>query len=38
MMELHAQGRTINDIAEVLKRVPIHPDIVPAIIAAHAQG
>uniref|UniRef100_A0A5B6YPZ4 Putative inorganic pyrophosphatase 2 n=1 Tax=Davidia involucrata TaxID=16924 RepID=A0A5B6YPZ4_DAVIN len=38
MEELHAQGKTIEDIAEVLKRVPIHPRIVPAIKAAHALG
>ncbi|KAG6575483.1 inorganic pyrophosphatase 2 [Cucurbita moschata] len=38
MMELHAQGRTIDEIAEVLKRAPIHPDVVPAIRAAHAIG
>ena len=38
MKELHAQGKTINDIAEVLKRAPIHPRIVPAIKSAHALG
>ncbi|KAK3002856.1 hypothetical protein RJ639_018122, partial [Escallonia herrerae] len=38
MKELHSQGRTIEDIAEVLKRVPMHPRIVPAIKAAHALG
>ncbi|KAK2997379.1 hypothetical protein RJ639_039912 [Escallonia herrerae] len=38
MKELHSQGRTIVDIAEVLKRVPMHPRIVPAIKAAHALG
>ncbi|CAK9310636.1 unnamed protein product [Citrullus colocynthis] len=38
MMELHAQGRTIHDIAYVLKRAPVHPDVVPAIKAAHALG
>ncbi|EOY13058.1 Pyridoxal phosphate phosphatase-related protein, putative [Theobroma cacao] len=36
MKELHAQGKTIDDIAEVLKRVPIH--LVPASKAAHALG
>ncbi|XP_038899083.1 inorganic pyrophosphatase 2-like isoform X3 [Benincasa hispida] len=36
MMELHEQGRTIDDIADVLKRAPMHPDVVPAIKAAHA--
>ncbi|GMQ08408.1 hypothetical protein CsSME_00052145 [Camellia sinensis var. sinensis] len=38
MMELHSQGKTIDDVAEVLKRAPIHPRIVPAIKAAHALG
>lgn len=38
MKELHAQGKTIQDIEEVLKRVPIHPRIVPAIKSAHASG
>jgi hypothetical protein len=35
MKELHAQGKTIEDIVEVLNRTPIHPRIVPAIKAAH---
>ncbi|ONI15620.1 hypothetical protein PRUPE_3G052000 [Prunus persica] len=38
MEELHSQGKTIEDIAEVLKRTPIHPRVVPAIKAAHALG
>lgn len=38
MKELHAQGKTIEDVVEVLKRAPIHPRIVPAIKAAHALG
>lgn len=38
MKELHSQGKTIEDIVEVLKRVPIHPRIVPAIKAAHSLG
>ncbi|KAL6144583.1 hypothetical protein ACLB2K_055274 [Fragaria x ananassa] len=38
MKELHSQGKTIDDIVEVLKRTPIHPRIVPAIKAAHASG
>ncbi|KAK6264224.1 hypothetical protein QUC31_012349 [Theobroma cacao] len=38
MKELHAQGKTIDDIAEVLKRTPIHYRVVPAIKAAHALG
>ncbi|CAK9310637.1 unnamed protein product [Citrullus colocynthis] len=36
MTELHSQGKTIDHIAEVLKRVPVH--VVPAIRAAHALG
>uniref|UniRef100_A0A5B6YQZ4 Putative inorganic pyrophosphatase 2 n=1 Tax=Davidia involucrata TaxID=16924 RepID=A0A5B6YQZ4_DAVIN len=38
MEELHTQGKTTEDIAEVLKRAPIHPRIVPAIKSAHALG
>ncbi|KAK3220164.1 hypothetical protein Dsin_014134 [Dipteronia sinensis] len=38
MKELHSQGKTIEDIEEVLKRVPIHPRIIPAIKSAHALG
>lgn len=38
MRELHAQGKTIEDIKEVLKRVPIHPLIVPTIKTIHALG
>lgn len=38
MKELHSQGKTIEDIVEVLKRVPIHPRVVPAIKAAHSLG
>lgn len=38
MREMHAQGVKIDQIVEVLKRVPIHPRIVPAIKAAHDAG
>ena len=38
MMELHSKGVTIEEIEEVLKRIPIHPRVVPAIKAAHALG
>jgi pyridoxal phosphate phosphatase PHOSPHO2 len=38
MKDLHAQGKTTEDVVEVLKRIPIHPRIVPAIKAAHAKG
>ncbi|KAL6225810.1 hypothetical protein ACLB2K_004659 [Fragaria x ananassa] len=38
MKELHSQGKTIEDIVEVLKTTPIHPRIVAAIKAAHALG
>lgn len=38
MKELHDQGKTIEDVEEVLKRTPIHPRVVPAIKAAHALG
>ncbi|KAM7253888.1 hypothetical protein ACFE04_031570 [Oxalis oulophora] len=38
MMEIHAQGKTIEDISAVLRRIPIHPRIVPAIKEARALG
>lgn len=38
MIELNAQGKLIEDIEQVLRRVPIHPRIVPAIKTAHALG
>ncbi|XP_050380637.1 inorganic pyrophosphatase 1-like [Argentina anserina] len=38
MKELHSQGKTIEDIVEVLKTTPIHPRIVAAIREAHALG
>jgi len=38
MMELHSNGKTIEDIVQVLKRIPIHPRIIPAIKAASALG
>ncbi|KAF5745484.1 hypothetical protein HS088_TW07G01069 [Tripterygium wilfordii] len=38
MKELHSQGKTIDDIVEVLKRTPIHPRIIPAIQSAKALG
>ncbi|PIN02579.1 putative haloacid dehalogenase-like hydrolase [Handroanthus impetiginosus] len=36
--ELHSQGKTIEDIKQVLRRAPIHPNIVPAIKKAHSLG
>ncbi|XP_021856307.2 inorganic pyrophosphatase 2 [Spinacia oleracea] len=38
MKEMHSQGITTDDIARVLKTVPIHPRVIPAIKAAHAAG
>lgn len=38
MKELHEQGKTIEDIEQVLKRAPVIPRVVPAIKAAHALG
>ncbi|KAF8406914.1 hypothetical protein HHK36_006035 [Tetracentron sinense] len=38
MMELHSQGKTIEEIAECLKRAPLHPRIITAIKSAHALG
>jgi len=37
-MELHSHGKTIDDIVQVLQRIPIHPRIIPAIKAVHALG
>ncbi|XP_077228363.1 inorganic pyrophosphatase 1-like isoform X2 [Tasmannia lanceolata] len=31
MMELHSQGKTIEEIADCLKRAPLHPQIIAAI-------
>lgn len=38
MAEMHEQGVTIHDIAEVLYRVPIHPRVVPTIKSAYSAG
>ncbi|KAI4331270.1 hypothetical protein MLD38_029471 [Melastoma candidum] len=38
MGEMHSGGIEIEQIAEVLRRIPIHPRVVPAIRAAHAFG
>uniref|UniRef100_A0A6N2NHP4 Uncharacterized protein n=1 Tax=Salix viminalis TaxID=40686 RepID=A0A6N2NHP4_SALVM len=38
MTELHSRGKTIQDIAECLKKVPLHPRIISAIQSAHASG
>ncbi|OWM77741.1 hypothetical protein CDL15_Pgr012443 [Punica granatum] len=38
MGEIHSKGKTIEDVAEVLKRDPIHPLVIPAIKTAHALG
>ncbi|KAK7268169.1 hypothetical protein RIF29_20859 [Crotalaria pallida] len=38
MMELHSHGKTIENIVEVLQKIPIHPRVIPAIKAAHASG
>ena len=38
MMDLHSNGKAIEDIVQVLKRIPIHPRIIPAIKAANALG
>ncbi|KAL0354579.1 UNVERIFIED_CONTAM: Inorganic pyrophosphatase 1 [Sesamum radiatum] len=38
MREVHAQGKTLEDIKEILRRVPMHPRVVPAIKKAHALG
>ncbi|KAK7271954.1 hypothetical protein RJT34_28255 [Clitoria ternatea] len=38
MMELHSHGKTIEDIVQVLQRVPVHPRTLQAIKIAHAFG
>ncbi|KAK7389618.1 hypothetical protein VNO78_24797 [Psophocarpus tetragonolobus] len=38
MKELHSQGKTIQDIVEILNTTPMHPCIVPAIKAAYSLG
>ncbi|KAL3840824.1 hypothetical protein ACJIZ3_025415 [Penstemon smallii] len=38
MKELHARGKTKEEIKEVLRRAPIHERIIPAIKKAHALG
>ncbi|CAK9147254.1 unnamed protein product [Ilex paraguariensis] len=38
MEELHSQGKTVEDIAECLKRIPLHPRVIAAIKSAHALG
>ncbi|GAB4854434.1 hypothetical protein Ancab_023017 [Ancistrocladus abbreviatus] len=38
MKELHRQGRTTEDIAECLKKAPLHPNIISTIKLAYASG
>lgn len=38
MEELHSQGKTIEDIGECLKQMPLHPKIISAIKSAHSMG
>ncbi|KAK9275012.1 hypothetical protein L1049_022270 [Liquidambar formosana] len=38
MEELHTKGKTADEIAECLKRAPLHPRITAAIKSAHALG
>ncbi|XP_058093950.1 inorganic pyrophosphatase 1-like [Magnolia sinica] len=38
MGELHAQGKTIEEIANCLKRAPLYPQIITAIKSAYALG
>lgn len=38
MGELHARGKTLGDVAEVLRAAPIDPRVPAAIRAAHALG
>ncbi|CAN6456942.1 unnamed protein product [Victoria cruziana] len=36
--ELNEQGRTVEDIAACLKRIPLHPEIISAIKSAYCLG
>ncbi|PKI62045.1 hypothetical protein CRG98_017418 [Punica granatum] len=38
MRELHSQGKSVEDIAECLKRVPLHPQVISSIRAVHSHG
>ncbi|XP_051150183.1 thiamine phosphate phosphatase-like protein [Andrographis paniculata] len=38
LKELYLRGKTVQDIAECLKSVPLHPHIIAAIRSAHALG
>ncbi|EMS45919.1 Inorganic pyrophosphatase 1 [Triticum urartu] len=38
MGELHAQGKTLRDVADVLRAAPIDPHVVAAIRAAYRLG
>ncbi|OVA11345.1 Phosphatase PHOSPHO-type [Macleaya cordata] len=38
MKEIHSKGRSIEDISECLRRVPLHPQIITAIKSAYALG
>ncbi|KAM0928444.1 hypothetical protein ACQ4PT_002486 [Festuca glaucescens] len=38
MGELHAQGKTLHDVAEVLRAAPIDPHVVAVIKAAYGLG
>ncbi|KAG9129708.1 hypothetical protein Leryth_026213 [Lithospermum erythrorhizon] len=38
MEELHLSGKTIDDIVECLKQIPLHPRTAAAIRSAHALG
>ncbi|KAH9623951.1 hypothetical protein KSS87_012295 [Heliosperma pusillum] len=38
MEELHVQGKTVEDIGECLKQMPLDPQIISAIKSAHSMG
>ncbi|KAL2930179.1 Thiamine phosphate phosphatase-like protein, partial [Bienertia sinuspersici] len=38
MEELHFQGKTIEDVGECLKQMPLHPKIISALKFAHSMG
>ncbi|KAI3421687.1 uncharacterized protein J3R85_011876 [Psidium guajava] len=38
MVELHSQGKAVEDIEDCLKRMPLHPRVIESIRAVHRHG
>lgn len=38
MKEIHSQGRTIEEMVDGLKRVPLHPQMITGIKSSHSMG